>query len=117
MVKCDSRHSNVYLPCTSSRRLVPLFVWGRIHTRALHEQRTESSIILEFQVALYGWYPFTNTCGDYVDHICSIELEVKDTTDTARSSVELDLHPENDSKVQNITTKESIWLPIYLNIQ
>jgi hypothetical protein len=36
--------------------------------------------------------------GDFVDRIYSIELEIKDTTDTDRSASYLDLHLEIDSK-------------------
>jgi hypothetical protein len=36
--------------------------------------------------------------GDFVDRIYSIELEIKDTTDTDRSASNLDLHLEIDSK-------------------
>ena len=33
--------------------------------------------------------------GDFVDHICPIELEIKDTTYTDRSASYLDLHFES----------------------
>ena len=36
--------------------------------------------------------------GDFVDRIYSIELEIKDTTDTDRSASNLDLHLEIDSE-------------------
>ena len=36
--------------------------------------------------------------GDFVDRIYPIELEIKDTTDTARSASYLDLHIEIDSE-------------------
>jgi hypothetical protein len=36
--------------------------------------------------------------GDFVDRICPIELEIKDTTDTARSASYLDLHLEINSE-------------------
>jgi hypothetical protein len=35
---------------------------------------------------------------DFVGRIYPIELEIKDTTDTARSSLYLDLHLENDNE-------------------
>jgi hypothetical protein len=38
--------------------------------------------------------------GYFVDHIYSIELEIKDTTDTYRSASYLDLHLEIDSEGQ-----------------
>ena len=49
--------------------------------------------------------------SDFVDRIYSIELELKDTTDTNRSDSCHDLHLEIDSEVrleQNFTTKEII---------
>ena len=36
--------------------------------------------------------------GDFIDHICPIELEIKDTTDTAMSASYLELHLEIDSE-------------------
>ena len=42
----DSRHTYGYNLCSSSRRLVPLFVWGRLHTGASEEKRKETSPIL-----------------------------------------------------------------------
>ena len=36
--------------------------------------------------------------GDFVDRIYPIELEIKDTTDTKRSALYLDLHLEIDSE-------------------
>jgi hypothetical protein len=33
----DSRHTYGYKLCSFSRRLVPLFVWGRLHTGAFQE--------------------------------------------------------------------------------
>ena len=42
----DSRHTYGYKLCSSSRRLVPLFVWGRVHTGASQEKRKEASPIL-----------------------------------------------------------------------
>jgi hypothetical protein len=49
--------------------------------------------------------------GDFVDRIYSIELEIKDTTDTYRSASYLDLHLEIDSEGRlrmKLTTKEMI---------
>jgi hypothetical protein len=55
----DSRHTYGYKLCSSSRRLVPLFVWGRLHTGASQEKLEETSPILWFHVLLYRWCPFT----------------------------------------------------------
>jgi hypothetical protein len=51
----DSRHTYGCNLCSSSRRLVPLFVWGRLHTGASQEKRKEASPILLFHVPLYRW--------------------------------------------------------------
>jgi hypothetical protein len=42
--------------------------------------------------------------GDFVDRIYPIELKIKDTTDTAYSTVYLDLHLEIDSQ-ERLRTK------------
>ena len=42
----DSPHTYGYKLCSSSRRLVPLFVWDRLHTGASQEKRKEANPIL-----------------------------------------------------------------------
>jgi hypothetical protein len=42
----DSRHTYGYKWCSSSRRLVPVFVWGKLHTGTSQEKRKETSPIL-----------------------------------------------------------------------
>ena len=42
----DNRHIYGYKLCSSSRRLVPLFVWSRLHTGAFQEKRKAASPIL-----------------------------------------------------------------------
>jgi hypothetical protein len=44
----SSWHTHGYKLWSSSRRLVPLFEWGRLHTRASHEKRKEAIPILQF---------------------------------------------------------------------
>ena len=43
-----------------------------------------------------------NNCkfGDFIDHIYPIEIEIKDTTDTARSASYLDLHMQHDLRLR-----------------
>ena len=48
-----------YKLCSSSRRIVPLFVWGRFHTRTSQEKRKEDNPILQCHIPLYRWCPFT----------------------------------------------------------
>jgi hypothetical protein len=42
----DSRHTYGYKLCFSSRRLVPLFKWGRLHTGASQDKWKEASPII-----------------------------------------------------------------------
>ena len=77
-----SRHTNGYKQCCSSRRLVPLFVWGRLDTRASQDD------VLSLNNSMF--------C-DFVYRIYPIELEIKDTTNTNRFASYLDLHHEIDS--------------------
>ena len=79
--------------CSSSRRHVPLFVSGRLHTGASQEKRKEATPNLLFHVPLNN-----SRFGDFVDRIYLIELEIKDTTDTDRCASYLDLHLEIDSE-------------------
>ena len=53
-----------------------------------------------FHFPLHRWCPSLNNSkfGDFVDQIYPIELEIKDTTDTVRSTLYLDLHLEFDSE-------------------
>ena len=53
----DSRHSDEYQLCFCSRWLVPLFVWGRLHSRASHGKLKEASPILLFHCLLYRLCP------------------------------------------------------------
>jgi hypothetical protein len=82
----NRRHIYGYKLCSSSRRLVPLIIWGRLHTEASQEKR---------KVKLARSFNFTSCYiddvlslnnsrfGNFVDRIYPIELEIKDTTDTA----------------------------------
>ena len=95
----DSRHTYGYKLCSSSRRLVPLFVWGRLHTGA--SQENEKRLARSFNIK----FPYIddvlslNNQGLVISLIASypIELEIKDTTHTDTSASYLDLHLEIDS--------------------
>jgi hypothetical protein len=65
----------------------------------LKNQRKEARHVI--QIALYTWNSL-NICklGDIVDCISPIKLEIKDTTDTARSATLLDLLLEIDSEAR-----------------
>ena len=94
----DSRHTYRYKLCFSSRRLVPLFVWGRLHTGASQEKRKETSPNFTFRYIDDVLSLNNSKFGDFVDRINPIELEIKDTTDTDTSASYLDLHLEIDSE-------------------
>jgi len=55
----ESHHSYGYQLCSYSRRLLLLFVWGKLHTGASQEARKEARPILLFHSLLYRWCPFT----------------------------------------------------------
>ena len=97
----DSRHTYGYKLCSSFGRLVPLFVWGRRHTGASQE-KYKKKLARSFNFTLRyidDVLSLNNSrCGDFVDRIYPIELEIKDTTDTDRSASCLDLHLEIDSE-------------------
>ena len=68
-----------------------------------------------------------STFDDFVDYIYSIELEIKNTTDTDMFASYLDLHLENNSEggqERNVTAKEMItdtdrsasYIDLYLEI-
>jgi hypothetical protein len=75
----------VYKLCSSSHRLVPLFVWGRLHTGAFQEKRKDSNLARSFNFTfryIDDVLSLNNSrfC-DFVDRIYPNELEIKDTTD------------------------------------
>jgi hypothetical protein len=52
----QTRHTYGYKLSSSSCRLVPLFIWDRLHTGASHEKRKEANPILTSH--LYLRWPF-----------------------------------------------------------
>ena len=97
----DSRHTYGCKLCSSSRGLVPLFVWGRPHTGASQEKR---SFNFTFRYTDDVLSLNNSRFGDFVNRIYPIELEIKDTTDTDRSASYLDLYLEIDSE-ERLRTK------------
>jgi len=99
-VSTDSRHTYGYKLCSSSRRLVPLFVCCRLHTGASQEKRKEASPIFNFTFRYIDDVLSLNNSrfGDFVDRIYPIELEIKDTTYTDSFASYLDLDLEIDSE-------------------
>ena len=85
----NSKHAYGYKLCSSSRRPVPLFVWGKES-----EKKLARSFNLTFRYT-YDVLSLNNSrFGDFVDRIYPIELEIKDTTNTDMSASYLDLHIE-----------------------
>jgi hypothetical protein len=94
----DSRHTNGYKLCFSSRRLVLLFVRGRLHTGASQEKE-EKKLAIDITRYIDDVLSLTNyNFGDFVDRIYPIWIEIKDMTDTDRSASYLDLHLETESE-------------------
>ena len=95
--------------CSSSRLLIPLFVRGRLHSGASHEKRKQLALSFHFTFRNIDDVPSLNnsTFGDFVDRIYLIELEMKDTSDIAKSASYLDLHLEIDSEVR--FKNETLW--------
>jgi hypothetical protein len=118
----DSRHTYRYKLCSSSRRLVPLFVWGRLPTWASREKRKEASPILYFTFRYIDDVLSLNNSrfGEFVDRIYPIELEIKDSTDTDRYASYLDVHLEIDSegwlRTKLYDKRDDFNVPIVSNI-
>ena len=96
----DSRHTYGYRLCSSSRRLVPLFLWGRPHTGASkkNEKKIARSFNSTFRYIDHVLSLTNSRFGEFVDRIYPIEFEIKHTTDTDRFASYLDLHLEIDSE-------------------
>jgi hypothetical protein len=96
----DSRYTYGYQLCSSSRRLVPLFIWGWLHTGPLQKNEKKLARSFNFTFRYIDDVLSLNDArfGDFLDRIYPIELEIKDTTDTDRSASYLDLHLEIDSE-------------------
>jgi len=54
----NRHHTYWYKLCSSSGQRVPVFAWGRLHTGASQEKRTEASQILQFHLPLSRLCPF-----------------------------------------------------------
>ena len=134
MFSTDSRHTYGYKLCISSRRLVLLFVRGRLHTRASQEKRKDASYIYIYITRSFNFtfcsindvLALTNSrLGDFVDRIYPIGIEIKDIIVTDRSVSHLDLHLKAEklnnnatSKRRSLLTQYSLWQlidePIYI---
>jgi hypothetical protein len=97
----DSRNIYGYKLCSSARRLVPLFVWGRLHTGGFQvKQKKPRSFNFTFRCIDDVLSLNKTRFGDFVDHIYPFELEINDPTDTDRSASYLGLHLETGSEGQ-----------------
>ena len=68
-------------------------------------KKSEKKLTRSFNFTFrYIDYVFSlNNCkfGDFIDHIYPIEIEIKDTTDTARYASYLDLNMQHDLRLEN----------------
>ena len=115
---CFWKHSEFLWVSTvsSSRRLVPLFLWTRLHEEdsQQQQQRKEASTSYNFKFRYTDDVLSLNipTLSDYVDLIWPIGLiYIKDTTDTTRSASYLDIHIEIDWEIMSFSYCErSIYM-------
>ena len=79
--------------------------WGTRHTGAskTNEKKLARSFNFTFRYIDDVLSLNNYTFGDFVDRIYPIELEIKDTTDTDRSALYLDIHLEIDSEGRLVT--------------
>ena len=96
----DSRHTYGHKLCSSSRRLIPLFVWSRLYTGLLKKNEKKLARSFNFTFRYIDDLLSLNNSrfDDFVDRIYTIELEIKDTTDTDGFASYLDLHIEIESE-------------------
>ena len=89
----NSRHTYGWKLCSCSCRLVPLFKWDRLHTRASREKEKKLARSFNFTFRYIDDVLSLNNSsfGDFVDCIYPIELEIKDAIDTDRSPSYFDL--------------------------
>ena len=79
-----TRHSHEYQLWSSSGRLPPLFTRGRFH--AENGKKTPLSFNFLFRYIGSTLSLINSKFDVYVDHIYPIELEIKDSMDSARSA-------------------------------
>ena len=111
----NNRNTYGWKLCSSSRRLVPLVVWGRLHTVASQFvlQKLARSFNFKYRYIDDVLSLNNSRLGDCVDGIHPIELEIKDNTDKERYASYLDLHFEIDKEGRvrtKFTTKDMILI-------
>ena len=116
----DSWHIYVCKLCSSSHRLVPLFVRGRLHTGLLKNNKKKLVRSFNFTFRYIDDVLSLNNSrfGDFADRIYPIELEKKDTTDTYTCASYLDLQLEIDSdgrlRTKHYDKREDFNFPIVI---
>jgi len=107
--------ANIYLSANGAPLLTDLFFYSYEAEFIQGFLKKNEKLALSFNVTFRYIDDILslNNCkfGDFVDRIYPMELEIKDTTDTARSASSLDLHLEIDNEGRlrpNFTTKEMI---------
>ena len=97
----DSRNIYGYKLCSSSRRLVPKYLYEVDFIQGLlkkNEKKLARSFIFTFRYLDDVLSLHNSRFGDFIDRIYPIELEIQDTTYTDTSASYLDLHVEIDSE-------------------
>ena len=101
---------------TPSRRFIPLFVWSWLNTEPSAGKREKVGSIFWFRYIDAGFLLNNSKFGYFVDRIYSIDLEIKDTTETERSASYLDLKLEIDSKgvlrTKLYDKRDDVYFPI-----
>ena len=92
-----------------SCRIVPLFIWGRLHIATSQLKQKYQSFNFTFHRINDVFSLYNSMFGDFDDHIYPIELEIKDTTDTTKSASSLDLHFEIASACRLRTKLDDKW--------
>ena len=87
-------------------RIVPLFIWGRLHIATSQLKQKYQSFNFTFHCINDVFSLYNSMFGDFVD---PIELEIKDTTDTTKSASSLDLHFEIASACRLRTKLDDKW--------
>jgi hypothetical protein len=98
--------------CSSSCRLVPLFVRGILYIGPLKKNEKKMTRSFNFTFRYIDDVLSLNNSrfSDFVNRIYPIELEIKDTTDTARAASYLELHLKIDGE-DRLRTKLYYYFP------
>jgi hypothetical protein len=110
----DSWHIYGCKLCSSSHRLVPLFVRGRLHTGLLNNNKKKLVRSFNFTFRYIDDVLSLNNSrfGDFVDRIYHIELEIKETTNTDRFASYLEIDSEGRLRTKLYNKRDDFNFPI-----